>query len=456
MTANDRGREALAIFRAALDAADPARAVHAHVRLDGRTLVVGNDARVGREAGSEKPARYPLADFDRIFVVGAGKAALAMAGALEDLLGDRVIGGCIAVPDGVTPRLRSISVLNASHPYPDARSVAAGREIARMAASACSRRDLLLCVISGGASALMSLPAAGVTLAMKKRVTKLLQTRGATIHELNAVRKHLSAIKGGHLAKLAHPATVVSLILSDVIGDDLSAIGSGPTVPDRTTCEDASRVLKRYGIAPLALSETPKPRDAVFRRVRNVIVGSNRQSIEAARTKAESLGYRSIVLSTTIDGETRDIARMHGAAAHHHRAVEDIDDLVLVMAMQRRHFAGVKAQFDQLRRGPGPWFADLVSARRAAVGQDDVGKRALDALVRLLPRTVLRLGHSCFCHLRFSSSCVGLQGASSVVAAANWRSRPFTTPGRSSMLKWPVLGRMAISSCGNAAFSQSR
>jgi len=315
MTANDRGREALAIFRAALDAADPARAVHAHVRLDGRTLVVGNDARVGREAGSEKPARYPLADFDRIFVVGAGKAALAMAGALEDLLGDRVIGGCIAVPDGVTPRLRSISVLNASHPYPDARSVAAGREIARMAASACSRRDLLLCVISGGASALMSLPAAGVTLAMKKRVTKLLQTRGATIHELNAVRKHLSAIKGGHLAKLAHPATVVSLILSDVIGDDLSAIGSGPTVPDRTTCEDASRVLKRYGIAPLALSETPKPRDAVFRRVRNVIVGSNRQSIEAARTKAESLGYRSIVLSTTIDGETRDIARMHASIA---------------------------------------------------------------------------------------------------------------------------------------------
>jgi len=304
------GRQALAIFRAALDAADPGRAVRSHVCVDEQTLVVGD----GPDA-----ARYRLADFDRVFfdrvlVVGAGKAALAMAGALEDLLSDRVTGGCIAVPDGVTSGLKCISVRNASHPYPDARSVAAGREIARIA-SACGSRDLLLCVISGGASALMALPAAAVTLAMKKSVTKLLQTRGATIRELNAVRKHLSAIKGGHLAKLAYPATVVALILSDVIGDDLSAIGSGPTVPDRTTCEDASAVLQRYGIAPLALSETPKPGDAAFRRVRNVIVGSNRQSVEAARVKAESLGYRTIVLSTTIDGETRDIARMHAAIA---------------------------------------------------------------------------------------------------------------------------------------------
>jgi hydroxypyruvate reductase len=159
----------------------------------------------------------------------------------------------------------------------------------------------------------MALPAPGVTLAMKKRVTKLLQTRGATIHELNTVRKHLSSIKGGHLARMAYPATLVALILSDVIGDDLSVIGSGPTVADATTCDDARCILEHYRIPPVPLTETPKPGDAVFRRVRNVIVGSNRQSMEAARAKAESLGYRTIVLSTTIDGETRDIARMHAA-----------------------------------------------------------------------------------------------------------------------------------------------
>jgi len=237
-----------------------------------------------------------------------------MATALQRLLGDRVTGGCISVPDGVSYGSHKIAVRHASHPYPDARSVAAGREIARIA-SGCGERDLVVCIISGGASALMAVPAPGVTLATKKRVTKLLQTRGATIHELNAVRKHVSAIKGGHLARLAYPATVVSLILSDVIGDDLNVIGSGPTVPDPKTCDDARRVLERYGIAPPQLTETPKPGDAIFRRVRSVIVGSNRQSIEAARAKAEALGYRTIVLSTTIDGETRDIARMHAAIA---------------------------------------------------------------------------------------------------------------------------------------------
>jgi len=294
-------RTALGMFRAALDAADPARAVRAHVRIERQALVVGSD-------------RYPFAEFDRIWVLGAGKAAVAMAGALEHLLGDRIAGGCISISDGVPHRLRKIAVRCASHPYPDARSVAAAREIAAIA-SGCGRRDLVLCVISGGASALMALPASGVTLAMKKRVTKLLQTRGAAIHELNAVRKHISAIKGGHLARLAYPAATVSLILSDVIGDDLSSIGSGPTVPDPKTCADARGVLERYGIEAPPLTETPKPGDPIFRRMQNVIVGSNRQSIEAARVKAESLGYRTIVLSTTIDGETRDIARMHAAIA---------------------------------------------------------------------------------------------------------------------------------------------
>ncbi len=243
-----------------------------------------------------------------------------MAGAIEDLLGDRIAGGCISVPEGVVAsQLCRVRVMDAAHPFPDRRSVAAGREIAGLA-SECGPRDLLLCVISGGASALLELPGPGVSIAAMKRVTKLLQARGATIHELNAVRKHLSSIKGGHLARLAYPATVLALILSDVIGDNLDAIGSGPTVPDPTTSADALRVLERYRVPEssklaAAFVETPKPRDPVFRRVRNVIVGSNRQSMEAARAKAEELGYRTIVLSTTIDGETRDIARMHAAIA---------------------------------------------------------------------------------------------------------------------------------------------
>ncbi len=301
-------RAAFAIFQAALDAADPARAVRQHVRLDGNTLVTG----ISSAGRCDEVARYDLAGFDRIWIAGAGKAAVAMAGALEDLLGDRITGGCISVPEGSASQVRRIQAMEAAHPFPDRRSVAAGREIARLA-SECGRRDLLLCVISGGASSLLALPAPGVTLATKKRVTKLLQARGATIHELNAVRKHLSAIKGGHLARLAYPATVIALILSDVIGDNLDAIGSGPTVADPTTSDDAENVLERYRIPGLPFTETPKPGDPAFRRVRNILVGSNRQSIEAARSKAENLGYRTIVLSTTIDGETRDIARMHAA-----------------------------------------------------------------------------------------------------------------------------------------------
>jgi len=172
---------------------------------------------------------------------------------------------------------------------------------------------LLICVISGGASALMPLPAPGITLARKKSITRQLLASGATIHEMNTVRKHLSAIKGGHLAELAYPATVLTLILSDVIGDDLDVIGSGPTVPDRSTCEAAARILHAHRIAAPPLRETPKPGAPEFRPVQNLIVGSNLQSVTAAAAKARALGYEVIVLSTTIDGETRDIARMHAA-----------------------------------------------------------------------------------------------------------------------------------------------
>ena len=286
---------AFTIFRAAVRAADPRQAVLAHVKIDGPALVIGN-------------RRYRLSDFDRIRVIGAGKASARMAQALERVLGKRITDGWINVPAGGALHLRRIALHQAGHPIPDRRGVEGARRIAEIA-RASSRRDLLICVISGGASALMPLPAPGITLARKQQITQRLLASGANIQEINTVRKHMSAIKGGHLAALAQPATVIALILSDVIGDDLSAIGSGPTAPDATTCADAARVLTRYGVPSPPLTETPKGPSSAH----NLIVGSNRQSIDAAARKARELGYRPVVLSTTIDGETRDIARMHAA-----------------------------------------------------------------------------------------------------------------------------------------------
>lgn len=290
-------KHALQIFRAALKAADPMEAVLHHVRVKSGVLQVD-----GR--------RYRLSDYDRVRVIGSGKASARMALALERLFGNRIQGGWVNVPDNTTARSRRITFHQSGHPVPDERGVEGARRIAEIARESGSR-DLVFAVISGGASALMPLPVAGITLEKKKEVTRSLLACGATIHEINTVRKHLSAIKGGHLAALAHPATLISLILSDVIGDDLSVIGSGPTVLDATTVADAKAVLNRFGIAAPPLTETPKKNVAA----QNVIIGSNRQSAAAAAKKAKELGYKTTVLSTTIDGETREIARMHAAIA---------------------------------------------------------------------------------------------------------------------------------------------
>ena len=296
-------KHVLQIFRAALDAADPQHAVLAKLHFNGRTLAC--DRR-----------RYRMDAFDRVFVVGAGKAGAAMASAVERLLGRRISGGLVNVPEGVTARVRRVGLHTAGHPIPDERGVSGAQQIAGIARAA-GERDLLIALISGGASALMPLPADGVSLEQKQNVTAALLRAGATIHEMNTVRKHLSAIKGGQLAALAYPATVVALILSDVIGDGLDVIGSGPTVGDGTTVAGARAVLAKYGVtAPMgAMRETPKPGDARLERVQNAIVGSNRSAIAAAAKKARELGYRALALSSVIEGETRDIASMHAAIA---------------------------------------------------------------------------------------------------------------------------------------------
>ncbi|MGI8741076.1 MAG: glycerate kinase type-2 family protein [Bryobacteraceae bacterium] len=299
-------RHALQIFRAAVRAADPAAAVREH-------------------ADFQDSDRY-----ENIFVIGAGKAGARMALAIEKLLGRRITGGLINVKYGHTARLRRIRLNECGHPVPDANGARGAEQIAAMARGA-GANDLILCLISGGASALLPLPVAGVSLEDKQRLTQVLLDCGADIHEINCLRKHVSRIKGGQLARLAQPATVVTLILSDVIGDELDVIGSGPTVPDRSTFADARSILDKYKLwkkVPRSIAqhlrasecETPKPGDPAFARVHNRIVGSNRLAVDAAAKRARELGYRTLVLPTFIDGETRDAARLHAAIAKEIRA----------------------------------------------------------------------------------------------------------------------------------------
>ncbi|HEY3741024.1 MAG TPA: glycerate kinase [Bryobacteraceae bacterium] len=295
-------KQALEIFEAALKAANPGEAIDRHVRIEGGKLIAGG-------------VEYPLDRYRRIFVVGAGKATAAMAVEIERLLGERVSGGLINVKYGHTAELERIEINECAHPVPDAAGVAGAKKIAAIAAEA-RKDDLLLCLISGGASALLTLPDTGITLEAMQKLTQRLLQAGATIQQMNAVRKHLSAIKGGRLAATAYPATVLTLILSDVIGDDPSTIGSGPTAPDPTSVIEAQGILDHFKIkTKLPLRETPKPGDALFRRVRNVVVGSNRLAIDAAAAKARELGLTPLVLSSYIEGETREIASMHAAIA---------------------------------------------------------------------------------------------------------------------------------------------
>jgi len=309
-------RQALRIFRAALRAADPMQAVLRHLRREGETLIAG-----GR--------RYDLSSFRNIYVIGAGKASARMAVAVERLLGRRITAGLVNAPNAT--KLQRVEIHEAGHPIPDRRGVAGARRIARIASEA-GQDDLILCLFSGGASALLPLPAPPITLAEKQATTRLLLHCGANIHEMNCVRKHISQIKGGQLARQAYPATLVTLVLSDVIGDDLDVIGSGPTVPDPTTFKDARAIFEKYRVwnkLPQSLrgrvsetgaTETPKPGDEIFRKTRNVIAGSNALAVDAAAKEAQRLGFNTLVLSTHVEGEAREVARVHAAIAKEIRA----------------------------------------------------------------------------------------------------------------------------------------
>lgn len=303
--------DALAIFQAALDAADPDRLVRRHLRLG-----VGGGAVIDRTE-----VAYP----GTLRVVSIGKAAVSMARAAAAILSREAFAGegLVVVNDENVADVERFRVLPSGHPLPDARGEAAGRAIEAYIGAG-RREDGLLVLISGGASALVPAPVEGVTLEDKLEVTRLLLACGADIHELNTVRKHLSRLKGGGLARRAFPASVEALILSDVMGDDLSTIASGPTSPDPTTFQDAVSVLERRGLwerVPAAarrhleagrdgrVPETPKAGSPIFGHVRNRILGSNRLSLQAAVDAAGALGYATHVASERLEGEARDGAR---------------------------------------------------------------------------------------------------------------------------------------------------
>lgn len=303
------------LIERSLRSVQAASAVRLAVVMRGNELIIGQ-------------RRYDLSQYDRVVAVGAGKATAPMARALERRLGPRLHSGFVVVKYGHAVATAKITVEEAGHPIPDHAGQRAAARIQSMV-SALTRRDLLIVLLSGGASSLLPAPVQGVTLADKRATTDRLLRCGATIQEINAVRKHLSTIKGGRLAE-STPATVVTLILSDVLGDDLSAIASGPTAPDPTTYHDAVAILRRYRIwrtiPPRVrqhllqgqrghVTETPKPRSSIFQRVHHHVIGNNTNAVTALAQAANDAGLKIHVHSTKLKGEARMVGKRFGLIA---------------------------------------------------------------------------------------------------------------------------------------------
>ncbi|MEN8242078.1 MAG: DUF4147 domain-containing protein [Chloroflexota bacterium] len=309
------------ILAAAINAVNPYTAVRDHFAVEEGQIIVDKH-------------RIDLDDIERIFLVGAGKAGLPMAEALIGMLGKRVTDGIVIVKEGYggVDQLGKVKIREARHPLPDERGVQATEELLEIVSGA-SEKDLVICVISGGGSALMTAPVDGFWLGEMSELTAALMASGAAIVEINTVRKQLDQVKGGGLAKAAFPAQVVSLILSDVVGDPLGVIASGPTVPGQETNADAIEILKRYdllGFIPVEVFDRWQTAETAdhgieIDRVMNILVGCNTQAAEAARRKAGELGLNAAVLSTRLEGEARQVgAELAGVLR---RMVEESDPL---------------------------------------------------------------------------------------------------------------------------------
>lgn len=347
-----RGEKVARVLSAALQAVEPGAAVARYVQRNGDMLVI---------AGQE----YDLRRYARLWIVGAGKAGAPMAQRMAFILGNRLSGGLVIVKEGyaskssasvahalIAPNSHTpgpvkatqtagsesilgnamptnLRLIEAGHPIPDQRGVDGAAQIANLL-SDLKQDDLVICLISGGGSALLVSPAADLTLADLQALTAALLACGASIYEINILRKHLEQLKGGGLARLAAPATLVTLVLSDVVGDPLEVIASGPTVPDPSTFSDAWDVLQRYNLQdqiprPLVerlargcrgeLPDTPKPGDPLFDQVRNIIIGSNLQAAQAAIQQAQEEGFHTLLLTTQLQGEARQAGRFLAAIA---------------------------------------------------------------------------------------------------------------------------------------------
>ncbi|MFP3895794.1 MAG: glycerate kinase [Anaerolineales bacterium] len=368
-----RRRQIVSILEKALDAVDPTKAVKRHLEREGDTLRIGD-------------ARYDLDTFSNVFVVGAGKAGAPMAQAAEEILDDRLTAGCMNVKYGYALPTQKTELTEAGHPIPDQQGVDGARHIAELLDEA-GDDDLVLCLISGGGSALMTLPVEGVTLEDMEDLTDVLLRAGATINEINVIRKHVDRLKGGNLARLASPARVVSLILSDVVGDPLDVIASGPTVPDTSTFAEAYNLIERYDLLesiPASIvnhlrrgkegkiEETPKPGDSLFEMSQNLVVASNEIAARAAVKEASNLGFNSLLLSTFVEGEAREVAKVFVALA---REIRNSDNPVPCPACI---VAG--GETTVTLRGEGKGGRNQEMALSAAIGLEDLEDVAIVCL----------------------------------------------------------------------------
>lgn len=306
----------LAVLEAALAAVDPYRAVRAVLQREDDHLIV-------------QQRQYNLNDYNRIFVIGAGKAGAPMAQAVEEVLGERIDAGLVVVKTGHGAPTQKVELVEASHPIPDETGVQAGRRLLALADNA-TADDLVIALLSGGGSALLEAPADQLTLADFQALTHALLACGATINEINALRKHCSAVKGGQLARAVAPAKLITLVLSDVVGSPLDVIASGPTVPDGSTWQEAWAVVEKYDLAEqlpgvivkrlragLAgeIPDTPKPGDPLFAATQTLVVADNRVAAQAAAAQARALGFNPLLLTTYLEGEASVVARLAVALA---------------------------------------------------------------------------------------------------------------------------------------------
>ena len=312
------------VFWEAVNEVDPAGLIMRHVKRVGSTLVMNASVNVVAE---------DLSRYNKVIVLGIGKASARMASVMESILADELSAGFVITKYGHGLNLKKIQVMEAGHPVPDENSVKGARILSQMAAGA-DENTLVINLISGGGSSLFCLPADGITLEDKRQTTGALLASGADIEEMNCLRKHISKVKGGGLAGMAYPARLINLILSDVIGDRIDTIASGITAPDPTTFADALSIVRKYALddklpravmehlvsgAQAKIPETPKAGDPVFRNTVNIILGNNTLACEAARKTAERLGYNARVLSTMLAGEASE------AGVYFARLAKDID-----------------------------------------------------------------------------------------------------------------------------------